>query len=94
MKYHAIVLHSHFTAPRVIQHHTRHKSLAAAARSLSKGITAALRPAAGYVTGCGVVAPCGAVMSLRQAQGKMSRDATLYPGMADTLRAIACDNAK
>jgi hypothetical protein len=28
-------------------------------------------------------------MSLRQAQGKMSRDAVLYPGLIDTLRAIA-----
>ena len=89
MKYHAIVLHSHFTAPRVIQQHTRHRSLAAAARSLSKGITAALIPAPAYVTWCGVVAPCGAVMSLRQAQGKMARDVPMYPVLADTLRAIA-----
>jgi len=91
VEYHAIVLHSHFTAPRVIQHHTRHRSLAAAARSLSKGITAALSPAPAYVTWCGVVAPCGAVMSLRQAQGKMARNAVLYPGLIDALRVVASE---
>lgn len=89
MKYHAIVLHSHFTAPRVIQHHTKHRSLAAAARSLSKGITASRIPAPAYTTWCGIVSPCGAVMSLRQAQGKMPRDADMFPVLADTLRAIA-----
>jgi hypothetical protein len=89
-KYHAIVLHSHFTRGRVVQHHTTHRTLAAAARSLSKGITAARTPAPAYVTWCSVIAPDGAVMSLRQAQGKTPiKQSDAYPGLVAVMREIA-----
>lgn len=86
-KYHAIVMHSHIAAPRVVQRHTIHRTQAAAARSLSKGISAACIPAPGYVTWCAIVAPDGRVMSLRQAQGKAPGE--VWPNLAADMREVA-----
>lgn len=87
-KFHAIVLHNRFPTGQEIQHHTKHRTLASAARSLSKGITAARLPGPGWVTWCAVVTPEGAVMSLRQAQGKMDHMET-YPALQVGMRAAA-----
>lgn len=70
-QFHALVVHRLFPDGQDIQHHTKHRTMKAAARSLSKGITAARKPGPGWVTYCSVVAPDGRVMSLRMAQGKM-----------------------
>jgi hypothetical protein len=86
-KFHAIVTHSHIAAPRVVQHHTTHRTQAAAARSLSKGISASRIPAPGYVTWCAIVAPDGRVMSLRQAQGKTPGE--VWPNLAAGMREVA-----
>ena len=90
-KYHAIVAHSHITLPRVVQHHTSHRTMAAAARSLSKGITAAKRPAPAFVTWASVVSPLGDVLSLREAQGKtvQHKHADKFPGLVILMREVA-----
>jgi len=83
--FHAIVLHSTFPAGEIVQLHSRHRTQAAAARALSKGISAARtrKPGPGYNTWCAVVTPDNAVLSLRQAQGKMDGAITW-----DNLRSI------
>lgn len=86
MTYHAIVAHSHFTKPSQVQHHTKHRTLRAAARSLSKGISEAVKPGIAYDTWCGIVTPEGVVLSLRQAQGKMSLNAPIHSPIAAAMR--------
>lgn len=75
-RYHALVIHRRFPDPEpLIAYSTQHRTLKAAARSLSLALgttdrRATPRPGPGWVTWCGLVCPDGRVLSLRQAQGK------------------------
>jgi hypothetical protein len=68
MNYHAVIVSFGLATPSgTVQHHTRHRTMRAAARSLSRGITLSGSRGTMYA---GVVTPDGRALSLRQAQGK------------------------
>ncbi len=71
--FHAIVLHSTFPSGEVVQLHSRHRTR---------------KPGPGYNTWCAVVTPDNAVLSLRQAQGKMD-GAITWDNLRSTMQRIA-----
>ena len=70
-KFVALGYYSTFPAGETVAHKTFHRSQAAAARALSKAISNARAPGPGWNGRFAVVTPSDAVLSLRQAQGKM-----------------------
>ena len=86
--FHAIIFNSHFTDGQQIPLHTRHRTLAAAARSLRTSIGHTIKSGPSWVSWAAVVTPDGQVLSLRQAQGK-EPGAITWENLVEGMREVA-----